>query len=282
LGGRLDATNVANPLAVAIPAIDFDHQAFLGDTIESIAREKAGVIKQDCLTVLAANPAAVREVVRETCATLSARLVYAPEGVTAAADVRAGVTTLSLVTPAGSHEAVVLGLRGRHQIENAVTAVRFLEELPARTGWPLPAAAIRTALADVEWPARLELRRVGSHEVLIDGAHNPAGARSLAAYLRETYARPIPIVLGVMRDKQIDEMIAALAPAASHFVFTSASDRAAPPDELLAVAAGVAPAVPATSRARPSDALTHAMTLGNPVIVAGSLYLAGEIRAGIP
>ena len=282
LGGRLDATNVVDPVAVAITAIDFDHQAFLGDTIEAIAREKAGVIKPDCLTVLAANPTTVRGVVRETCDMLSAELVYAPDGVTANAAVRDGLTTLSLVTPAATYEKVALALRGRHQIENAVTAVRFLEEQSSRTGWRVPAGAIRTALEQVEWPGRLELHRLNGHEVLIDGAHNPAGARALAAYLKESYARPIPIVMGVMRDKQVDEMIGALAPAASHFVFTSpASDRAATPDELLAVAARVAPAVPATSRARPSDALTHAMTLGNPVTVAGSLYLAGEIRAGI-
>lgn len=281
LGGRLDATNVVNPLAVAITAIDFDHQAFLGDTIEAIAGEKAGVVKPGCLAVLAKNSETVRGVVRETCGRQTARLVYAPDGVTTGMTVDAGVTRLSLSTPRQSYGTLTLGLRGRHQIDNAITAARLLEELPA-SGPAVPAEAIQMALEDVEWPARLELRRVDGHEILIDGAHNPGGARALAGYLQETYGRRVPMVVGIMRDKQIDEMIEALAPAASHFVFTApTSARAATPADLLREATRIAPDVPAIALAGPSDALSYAMSLGQPTIVAGSLYLAGEIRAGI-
>ncbi len=232
LGGRLDATNVIDdPIAVAITSIDFDHQAYLGDTIEAIAREKAGVIKRGALTMLARNPVVVREIVRETCAARGAREVYAPEGVTASSTVIDGVTNISLQTPHRSYGDLTLALRGRHQIDNAVTAVRLLEELEGAGGPAVAATAIRPALEDVEWPARLELVRADAHEVLIDGAHNPAGARALVEYLRETYARPLPMVVGIMRDKQIDEMIQAFARGASHFVFTAASTgRAATPE----------------------------------------------------
>ncbi|HYN08433.1 MAG TPA: folylpolyglutamate synthase/dihydrofolate synthase family protein [Vicinamibacterales bacterium] len=282
LGGRLDATNVVTPIAVAITAIDFDHQAYLGDTIEAIAREKAGVIKPDCLTVLAINPKAVREVVRATCEQQGASLVYAPDGVAIDARIVDGATTLSLTTPRGTHAGLSLALRGRHQIDNAVTAVRLLEELAASDRLSVPAGAIRSALADVEWPARLELIRWNGHEVLIDGAHNPAGAHALAWHLQETYDHRVPMVVGIMRDKNIGQMIQSLAPAASHFIFTaSATGRASSPSDLVRAAAHIAPYVPAVEFARPSDALRHAVTLGQPAVVAGSLYLAGEIRADI-
>ena len=112
--------------------------------------------------------------------------MYAPEGVTASATVTDGRTELTLTTPRGSYDAVALALRGRHQIDNAVTAVRLLEELPAATGLRVPDDAVRTAVEGVEWPARLELRQIDGHEILIDGAHNPGGARALAVYLQET------------------------------------------------------------------------------------------------
>jgi dihydrofolate synthase / folylpolyglutamate synthase len=282
LGGRLDATNVVTPMAVAITSIDFDHQAYLGDTIEAIAGEKAGVIKPDCLTVLAANPKAVRDVVSAACEAQGASLVYAPDGVASEVSLVDGATRLSLTTPRGSHAALSLALRGRHQVDNAITAVRLLEELAATGRLPVPAGAIRPALEDLDWPARLELVRWHGSEVLIDGAHNPAGAHALAWYLQETYDRRVPIVVGIMRDKNIDDMIQSLAPAASHFVFTApATGRASSPGDLMRAAARVAPYVPAVEFARPSDALRHAVTLGEPAVVAGSLYLAGEIRADI-
>ena len=282
LGGRLDATNIVTPVAVVITSVDFDHQAYLGDTLEAIAREKAGVIKPGCSAVLAANPGIVREVVSETCDRHAARLIYAPDGVGAESRLKDGRIEIDLATPLRTYGRVRLGLRGRHQVDNAIAAVRLLEALSSDGLFTVPPDAIRTALEDVSWPARLELMQWHGHELLIDGAHNPAGARALAAYLREAYGRGLPIVVGIMRDKKVEELIGALAPAASHFVFTApATGRAATPEELLTAATRVAPDVPAITRAQPSEALTHAMSLGDPVVVAGSLYLAGEIRADI-
>jgi dihydrofolate synthase/folylpolyglutamate synthase len=279
LGGRLDATNVVTPVGVAITAIDVDHERYLGSTIEQIAGEKAGVIKPGSVVVLAANPPAAERVVRDAATRTGAFLVHATEGVSMSWEMEEGRARLSLTTPRRAYPPLTLALRGRHQVENAVTAVRLLEELSARGAFDVPEAAVADALTRVEWPARLEHVRWRGHTVVIDGAHNPAGARALASYLSETYGRRVPIVVGIMRDKKIDQMIGALAPVASYFVFTAASSgRAASPAELAAVARRVAPAVPYSESVSPLDALDAATAHGDPIVVAGSLYLAGEVR----
>ncbi len=280
LGGRLDATNVLSPMGVAITAIDLDHEMYLGATIEAIAREKAGVIKPQGLCVLARNGEHARTVVANACREVSAELVYAPDGVRAEASMIDGRTRLALSTPERGYGQIVLGLRGRHQIDNAVTAVRLLEKLPARAGLPIAPEAIVAGVRDVEWPGRLELRpRHGGH-VLIDGAHNPAGARALAGYLKETYGRPLPVVLGVMRDKAIDRIVEALAECASIFVCTApASPRAVTPAELETTVRRSAPAVPVCVVSSPPAAVDEALAHDTLVVVAGSLYLAGEIRS---
>jgi dihydrofolate synthase / folylpolyglutamate synthase len=282
LGGRLDATNVLSPMGVAITAIDFDHEAHLGSTIQAIAREKAGVIKAEGLCVLGRNSPDAQKVVFDTCREVGAACVYAPDGVDTDAEMVDGRTLLRLRTPANDYGEVDLALRGRHQVENAITAVRLLEALASVRGLSVRAANIRTGLIDVDWPARLELRAFGASgsQVLLDGAHNPAAARALAAYLREAYNRPLPLVFGAMRDKQIDEMAAALASTASAIVCTAPrSTRAASPIDLAHAVQRVAPRVTVHIVEPPAAALRHAASLGNPVVVAGSLYLAGELRA---
>ncbi len=279
LGGRLDATNAVDAPLVAITAIDLDHQAYLGSTIEAIAAEKAGVIKPGATVVLGANPWSAASVVRAVAVTAGAAVIDAPAGVTWTATVGARDTALTLTTPTRPYGRMRLGLAGRHQIDNAITAVRVLEALPA-LGLPVPdASAVRAALGDVVWPARLEWTRWRGHDVLIDGAHNPAGARALAAFLQEMIPRPVPIVVGVMMDKAAPEIIAALAPVASAFLATAApTRRALGPEDLARVVRDAAPAVEVVPYADPMDAVAHACTLGTPVVVAGSLFLAGHIR----
>ena len=172
--------------------------------------------------------------------------------------------------------------RGRHQVDNAITALRLLEELDVHGLAPVKASAIRTALTDVVWPARLELVHWRGHDVLIDGAHNPAGARALASYVSETFGERVPFVVGVMKDKRIDDILAAIAPVASHVTCTTAaSDRAASPATLMETMHRLAPEVAVDATLTPMEALKRAASLGNPVVVAGSLYLAGEIRHAI-
>lgn len=282
LGGRLDATNVVRAAGVAITAVDFDHEQYLGHTLEAIAREKAGVIKPGALVVLARNPEAVQAVVRDACATAGAHFAYAPDRIRARVAMAEGRAHLDLETPRHHYPALTLGLRGRHQVDNAVAAAGLLEALTAHGLFDVPAEAVGTALADVTWPGRLDLVHWQGHAVLVDGAHNPSAARVLAAHLADTYGRPLPLVVAAMRDKRADEIVRALAAAASRFVFTApATPRAASPDELVALARRVAPAVPVRTAPRLADALAEASAAGEPVVVAGSLFLAGEVLAAV-
>jgi dihydrofolate synthase/folylpolyglutamate synthase len=280
MGGRLDATNVLSPVAVGITAIDFDHEAYLGSTIEAIAREKAGIIKAGAVCVLARNRPEVRAIAEDACRSAGATLVYAPQDVRLEAALTGTRTRMRVITPRNDYGDIVLSLRGRHQVDNAVAAVRLLEELAACCMPRVSAAAVRAGLTDAEWPGRLELRRTSRGEVLIDGAHNPAGARALAAYLQEAYGRRLPIVIGVMRDKSIEPIIAALAPCAAAFICTAPrSSRAAAPADVAAAVRRQAPEVPVQEIETSRAAVDAALPLGQPVVVAGSLYLAGEIRA---
>ena len=191
-----------------------------------------------------------------------------------------GRVVASIRTPRALYPTLTLALRGRHQVANAITAIRLLEELDFSGTLRVPSASIRTGVEEAVWPARLELLDWQGTPVLIDGAHNPAGARALTAYVVEAYDRPLPFVVGMMRDKKIDEMISAWLPVASHFVCVAAdSGRAASPHDIAAVVTRLAPDRPVVTAESPAHALELAAGLGSPVVVAGSLYLAGEIRA---
>lgn len=280
LGGRLDATNVADAVGVAITAIDFDHEQYLGHTIEAIAAEKAGVIKPRALVVLQANPPAVEAVVREACRDVQARLVRAEDGVTVAAvGMDDGRVVLDVGTPRAQYPNLRLALRGRHQVANAITALTLMEELNAARLFDLPTFAVRTGIEDVVWPARLERMVIGTTSVLVDGAHNPAGARALTAFVLETYGQRLPLVFGAMKDKRLHDLAKALIPAASSVICTAPNtSRAAAPDDLARVVRSVAGDIPVSSAGHPVAAVAGAARFGSPVIVAGSLYLAGEIR----
>lgn len=273
LGGRLDATNVVDASTVAITSIALDHQEYLGHTLTDIAREKAGVIKPDATVIVGTNPPEVLATIGAIAADVGAMLIHALVGARVTASASAQDTSLELMTVKADYGRCVLRLPGRHQVENAVIAVRVLETIPDMT-----VDAIRTALSDVEWPARLEWLRWQGHDVLLDGAHNPAGAQALASFLQEMVGHPVPIVLGVMRDKAAADIVAMLAPAASMFVATAApSPRAMPADTLAALCreAGCHTIVASD----PLSAVAAAAETGDPVVVGGSLYLAGHVRA---
>lgn len=278
LGGRLDATNAVDAPLVAISNIGLDHQSWLGHTLEAIAAEKAGVIKPGASVVAGRTSAGTLAVLSAAASRAGATFTYAPIGVAVDARVSARETSLTLRTPAEDYGDLRLALPGRHQVDNAVTAVRTLEMARALGLAPVDATAIRLALSDVRWPGRLDWRRWQGHDVLVDGAHNPDGARALADFLRETIAMPVPIVFGMMRDKAITEVLEILAPVASLFVCTApVSSRAATPDALLALAAAAAPSLPRVAAATPREALMLASGHGAPIVVAGSLFLAGDV-----
>jgi dihydrofolate synthase/folylpolyglutamate synthase len=279
LGGRLDATNVVNPVMTAITSIAFDHQQHLGSTLAEIASEKAGILKPGVPAVLGRLPAEALAAIDAVARVRGAPLHHAFDGV--AVSRRPRTEAVSLRTPVRDYGETELGLAGGHQIDNAVVAVRMLELLDAG-GIPVGRAAIRSALAHPSWPGRLDLRRLtDGREVLLDAAHNPAGAEALASYLRET-SGPLPLVFAAMRDKDIEGMLRALLPVVSLLVVTRASNRrSADPGALCELAHRLAPDARVTTAGSPIEALGIAWTASPRIVVAGSVFLLGDVlKAG--
>jgi dihydrofolate synthase/folylpolyglutamate synthase len=259
LGGRLDATNVVEPIATAITTIALDHQAQLGSTIESIAREKAGIIKSGVPVVVGRVPAAALAVITEVAATVDAPVVRAHEAVPWTGEIR----------PA---------LRGAHQVDNAIVALALLQVLDGR-GAEVPAEVRRQAVERVAWPGRLEHIRHGATDVLLDAAHNPAGAEALASYLREIGWTDATLVFAAMTDKDIEGMLRALIPAVGRVVCTTApTPRARDAVGLAAIASAMAGAGRVEAVADPAAAFGRACASSTRVVVAGSMFLTGPLR----
>ena len=254
LGGRLDSTTAAKASIVAITPISMDHEEYLGNTLESIAAEKAAIIRPGVQAVIAKQDPVALGVLLKRCE-------------------ETGVTPI-LDTDMHRYEGVRLGLRGRHQVENAGVAIRLAELLN------VPDTAIVTGLETSTHPGRLELIQ---HEpaFLIDGAHNPAGAKSLRNYLDEFAARPLTLVFGAMRDKQLEQMGEILFPCADTLILTTVKNpRSASVAGLREVADRFAGGKVLTVRSSAAALrLAEAETPPEGLIcIAGSLYLAGELR----
>jgi dihydrofolate synthase/folylpolyglutamate synthase len=278
LGGRYDATNVVTPLVGAITGIALDHERYLGHTLPEIAYEKAGIIKPWVPIVVGGCPEDAMAVIARVARDRQAPLVHVGVGIRLDSEMRSdGLLQIDVATPVARYGPFTLGLRGRHQAENALVAVGILEQLSA-LGVVVPSDAVVQGLSGVRWPGRLDLVSGGRGRfALLDAAHNPAGARVLAAYLQET-TPPLPIVFGSMRDKDTSGMLAALAPCASRFVFTQPSNpRAMPAIELEQVLERVAPGAPRCVRNEPAVALEAAWHLAPTICVAGSVFLVGDV-----
>jgi dihydrofolate synthase / folylpolyglutamate synthase len=260
LGGRYDATNVIDPIITAITSIALDHERHLGHTLPQIAFEKAGIIKAGVPVVVGPMAGEAADVIAQVAASRGAPVFTA-----AAPDLAAG-------TP------VSLALAGAHQRTNAAIAVQVLRLCPA-AGIAVAHDHIVSALTAVEWPARMEWLRLPSRQdVLIDAAHNPEGAAALAAYVIETTGA-LPLVLGVMKDKDVDEMIRAVAPAASRIVATQVgSPRALEARALADRAREIAPSLSIEWRAGADAALELALEQSARAMVAGSIFLIGPLR----
>ena len=276
LGGRYDATNVLQPMATAITTIDFDHEQHLGSTLRQIAFEKAGILKPGVPAVVGQMAAEARHEVERVALEQGAPLIDVADGSSVAATRRSGLTELTLTTPIQRYGPLVMSFRGAHQIPNALVAVRLVETLGS-LGAAVGVRAVESALRDARWPARLDLRTLpDGRQVLIDGAHNPAGAAALSAYIAEEWPAGLPIVFGAMADKDLPRMLNAIGPLARPLVLTSApGKRAADPADLDRIArdAGIASIVERPLRRAIEAAWTH----GPIIVVAGSLYLAGAV-----
>jgi dihydrofolate synthase/folylpolyglutamate synthase len=279
LGGRHDATNIVRAPYAAITSIALDHMAQLGDSLTAIAGEKAGVIMPDAIVVSGVTETEPAAVIAETCRARGARLVVAAEDVVVDATETAGETTLRLETPWRHYGPVALALPGRHQVANAVVAVRLLEVLEAR-GIGGGRDAITAGLREARWPGRLERRHLpGGAPLVLDGAHNPAGATALARWLQSSGFSPVTLVTACMRDKDVAGLLTPLLPHARRVIATAVDfPRALPADALAAVITRLAPAMPVEAAATPTAAMARASEDGARVVVAGSLFLVGAVR----
>jgi len=278
LGGRLDATNVVVPEACAITSIGADHMDRLGPTLASIAREKAGILKRRVPAVVGARDRAAREAIAARARAVRAPIWWLDD------DVRVerggtGEGTVDIVTPRARVGRVRAPLAGVHQIDNLAIAVATLVTLRGRRGLEVDDAAIRRGVRSARWPARLEMID-GAPPVLVDAAHNIEGCAALAAHVR-AMARPSNgarrvLVFGAMADKDHAGMLAALDGAFEERVYVAPKTRrAATPAALAAVRAGRQ----ADDVGAALDLARSIATSGGLVVVAGSIFLAGEARA---
>jgi dihydrofolate synthase/folylpolyglutamate synthase len=271
LGGRLDATNVVEPQVSVITPIDYDHEAFLGKSIEAIAAEKAGIIKAGVPVVLGPQRPSVAALLEARAAELAAPVFkYSAWQVQ---DLQLDAYG-SRFTAVGSRRLNIgCPLAGEHQVANALTAIAALDLLN------VPSEAIEEGIRATRWPGRLE--RVSEHpEMVLDGAHNPAGASTLARHIQRFYSgRRVWLVYGAMRDKAVSEVAGILFPSAGTVILTApAHPRAVRPEALAALVdhpdLRTAPVL--------SDALAVVRREAAPedaVFITGSLFLVGEARA---
>src|SRR5208337_5014723 len=281
MGGRLDATNIVQPLLSVITNISRDHQDYLGRGLLAIAAEKAGIIKEKTPLITYARQPSVLELFRRRCRELEAPLYlggvdFRTRG---ASGGRFGYQGMNRVLA-----GLTLSLRGRHQYRNAAVSLAVLELLEQR-GWDIGETAIREGLAHTRWPGRLE-QVAQDRRILLDGAHNPAAALSLAQALK-LIKKPsrgngrLFLVMGIMADKDVDAILARLLPLAHLVIFTQPRYfRAAATADLARRSRAYALEVIQVPRV--SEAIRRAQALAGPrdrIVITGSLFTVGEAKA---
>ena len=272
MGGRLDATNTVHPALTVITPIDFDHEKFLGNTIPEIAGEKAGILKPGCPAVIARQHAEAMHVLEGRAAELHAPLLSAAAWRVDHLQLHATGSQFQVHGPGGERLDIQSPLIGAHQVENALTAIAALSHL----GYS--AAQIERGIGATRWPGRLEL--IGSSpDLFLDGAHNPAGARALAGYIRHFHhQRRVWMIFGAMRDKDLSVIGPTLFPLAAELIFTT-------PNQARAFQAEEIRDLSGESRARVTASVPEALALigdadpADAIFITGSLYLVGEARA---
>jgi dihydrofolate synthase/folylpolyglutamate synthase len=278
LGGRTDATNVLNPLVCAITAIGMDHAHRLGGTLQSIASEKAGIIKPGVPCVLSAgNQQITTETISSAAETMGCKLFDCSMLQLNIREQGWGGQVFDLIGENFRFEKLRIPLLGGYQLQNAATAVQTA--LLLRCWFPIPDWAIAEGLASARWPGRMELLR-RDPPLILDGAHNPHGAKALTDCLQPLLrGQKVCMVAGMMADKDAEPMVRDLARVAGRVLATeppSHGRAARPPEDLAALFSSCG--VPAEACSRYEDALNKALASGMPMLVCGSLYLVGAAR----
>jgi dihydrofolate synthase / folylpolyglutamate synthase len=297
MGGRLDATNVVEPRVSVIADISLDHQKFLGNTVSEIAREKAGIIRPGGAVVTLPQQPEANDVIGNTILDVAARAInavpYVPPVSPGSGDYMAPsaqpgnrfVNRYPLQV-LGKQILVESPLVGRHQLRNVALAIAAAVELNQQGFTNITAESIEKGIRETRWPGRFQAiaARPGWPEIVIDVAHNPAGAWALRSALSQRYEdRPLIFVFGAMRDKAISEMAEILFPLANRVIATRPSNpRSASPEEIQQAAVRSGAEIEAVEDV--GSALDRARSLaraGSVIVITGSIYLVGEVMQAI-
>jgi dihydrofolate synthase/folylpolyglutamate synthase len=288
LGGRLDATNIVDPLISVITDIDFDHQNFLGNTLPEIAREKAGILRPRGTVVLLPQHPTVNETLGKEIMSREARAVSAVKhmpSMTPVADDEMHHTAIGhnqfTLAVMGKEINVDFPLAGRHQLRNLALAITTAEELN-KFGFHISAEDIEHGIRSTTWPARFQVipSADGFPEVVLDVAHNPAGAWALRSALSTYYEdRHLTFIFGAMRDKAIGEIADIIFPLADCVIATHANNpRAASPQQIAELGAHAQTEI-LQAKSVP-EALERACTMAGSkgvIVITGSIYIVGEV-----
>jgi dihydrofolate synthase/folylpolyglutamate synthase len=279
LGGRLDSTTAANAQVCAITQIALDHEEYLGRDLASIAAEKAAIIRPGVSVAVAPQKPEALAVILKRCEEVGVTPILVSDEWEIDDVSTDGRVRITIETNRSRFDGLWLGLRGRHQIENVTVAIR-LSELLQDQEFPISHEAIVKGVQKASHPGRLELFDMRPM-FLLDGAHNPAGAKALREFLNEFARRPLTIVFGAMRDKQLEEIAKLIFPAADNIVLTSIQNPRTASLEILNSISQPYTNGTLTSARTSAEALEQALRmtpLDGMICVTGSLYLIGEVR----
>jgi len=280
LGGRLDATNVCQPLVSVITNIAFDHTEYLGNTLESITREKSGIIKQNSICVTAAKQKKVLEILGNVCLRRRAKLYYLNR------DIKIKKQKDGFFTYRGFNrnlKNLTIPLQGEHQLSNAALALAAVE-LCGENGFVVADAAIYKGLANTQWEARLEVLQ-NQPFFLLDCAHNPAGVGVLCRSLKKDFSyRRLVLIFGALADKDYSQMLQKIIPLAPIIILTQLkTKRAAPVNDITETVKKMG--YPAIVTINVNQAIERAQALAKKqdlICATGSIYLAGEVKQAFP
>ena len=282
LGGRLDATNVIEPLVCAITPISYEHTHILGDTLAKIAHEKAGIIKQDSICISAPQEEEAFDVIESVCKEKNAQLVLVGRDILfKELDASDEEEIFNVSAILGKYTNLHMRLIGAHQVVNAAVAIGAIEALRLN-GVSVGPEAIKRGIETVFWPGRLEVVRKRSPRIVLDGAQNKASADALARSVRRLFKySKLILVLGVSKDKDIKGMLKELVPISDMIILTKSKivERAMDPESIDELITPRDKDVVVTQNVK--DALDRAIRASRPsdlVLVTGSLFVVGEAR----